>query len=154
ALDRLVAIKVILAGTHAGAEQQRRFQTEAEAVARLRHPNVVQVYDSGVRGGWPYLVLEFVEGGTLAQKVAGNPQPPREAAQAVETLAAAIHHAHRLDLVHRDLKPANVLLTGDGVLKVTDFGMVKRLDSSTTQTGSGTLMGTPAYMAPEQVSGN
>src|SRR5262249_58940234 len=99
---------------HAEAAQQRRFQIEAEAVARLRHPHIVQVYDSGVHDGWPYLVLEFVEGGTLAQKVAGNPQPPREAAQTVETLAAAMHHAHRAGLVHRDLKPANVLLTEDG----------------------------------------
>ncbi len=158
ALDRLVALKVILAGAHADAEQQRRFRAEAEAVARLCHPNFVQVYDSGVGGRWPYLVLEFVEGGTLAQKVAGNPQPPRAAAQIVETLAAAMQHAHRAGLVHRDLKPANVLLTEDGVSKITDFGLVKRLPGelgvSTPggNTQSGALVGTPAYMAPEQVS--
>src|SRR5262249_58021121 len=97
-----------------------RFKAEAEAVGRLRHPNFVQVYDHGLQDGCPYLVLEYVEGGTLAQKAAGVPQPPRQTAQIVETLAAAMHHAHGLGLVHRDLKPANVLLTAAGVPKIAD----------------------------------
>ncbi len=153
ALNRLVALKVVLAGAFAGDEQQRRFRAEAEAIARLRHPNFVQVHDYGVRDGHAYLALEFIEGGTLAQQAAGVPQPPRAAARTVETLAAAMHEAHRAGLVHRDLKPANVLLTADGVLKITDFGLVKRLEGGATQTASGALLGTPTYMAPEQVAG-
>jgi serine/threonine protein kinase/tetratricopeptide (TPR) repeat protein len=160
ALNRVVAIKMILAGAHAGLEQQHRFRTEAEAIARLRHSNFVQVHDYGVCDGHPYLALEFVEGGTLAQKAAGVSMPPRYAAQTVETLASAMHHAHTSGLVHRDLKPANILLTADGVLKITDFGLAKQLasaeeaDGNKGQTASGALLGTPGYMAPEQVAGN
>jgi serine/threonine-protein kinase len=150
ALNRVVALKVILAGGHANPEQRRRFQVEAEAAARLRHPNVVQVHDYGVHDGHAYLALEYVEGGTLAQKTAGNPQPPVEAARVVEVLALAVQQAHAAGLVHRDLKPTNVLLSADGVLKVADFGLVKRLDATSAQTGSGDIMGTPSYMAPEQ----
>src|SRR5437879_1257079 len=157
-LDRLVALKVILDGAHADAEQQRRFAAEAAAVTRIRHPNFVQVYDYDVRGERPYLALEYVEGGTLAQRAAGVPQPPDRAAQTVETLAAAVHHAHLQGVIHRDLKPANVLLTADGVLKIADFGLAKRLPggsgvlASLGQTQSGALVGTPCYMAPEQVA--
>ena len=150
ALNRLVALKMISA--HADPEHQRRLRAEAEVIARLCHPNFVQVYDYALGHSQPYLALEFVEGGTLAQRAAGVPQPPQRAAQIVETLAAAVHHAHRQGLVHRDLKPANVLLTADGVLKITDFGLAKRLDAATAQTASGVLLGTPTYMAPEQVA--
>jgi WD40 repeat protein len=153
ALNRLVALKMILAGGHADAEQQRRFRAEAEAIARLRHANFVQVHDHGHSDGYAYLALELVEGGTLAQKAAGVPQPPAQAAQLVETLAAAMHHAHQLGLVHRDLKPANILFTADGVAKITDFGLAKRLEGATAQTVSGALLGTPSYMAPEQAAG-
>ena len=177
ALNRPVALKMILAGAHAGAEVQRRFRVEAEAVARLRHPNIVQVYDYGVYDGQPYLALELVEGGTLAQKTPGAAWPPHDAAQLVETLAEAMHYAHREGLVHRDLKPANILLhkseirnskserdcgadisdfgfrTSDCTPKVTDFGLVKRLEAGTAHTTSGALLGTPAYMSPEQASG-
>jgi WD40 repeat protein len=153
ALNRVVALKMILAGVHADPEQRRRFQVEAEAAARLRHPNVVQVHDYGVHDGHAYMALEYVEGGTLTQKTAGNPQPPGEAARVVEVLALAVQQAHAAGLVHRDLKPANVLVAPDGVLKVTDFGLVKQLDAASAQTGSGTIVGTPSYMAPEQASG-
>jgi WD40 repeat protein len=153
-LNRLVALKMLLAGDYAGAEQQRRFESEAQAVAQLRHPNFVQVHDYGDLNGNAYLALEFIEGGTLAQKAGGRPLSVPDAAQMVETLAAAMHHAHCQNLVHRDLKPANVLLTTDGVLKITDFGLVKRLDDSTLDTKSGTVVGTASYMAPEQVTGN
>jgi tetratricopeptide (TPR) repeat protein len=152
ALDRLVALKVILAGIHADPEMQRRFRSEAETVARLRHPNFVQVHDYGVHAGCPYLVLEFVDGGTLAQKAAGVPQAFADAARMVETLASAVHHAHQQGLIHRDLKPANVLLTAEGVLKITDLGLAKRLGGGPRLTASGALLGTPTYMAPEQVS--
>ncbi len=158
-LNRVVALKMILAGPHADAEALRRFRAEAEAVARLRHPNIIQVHDHGQSAGHAYLALEYVEGGTLTLKAAGVPQPPEEAARIVETLAAAMQYAHGQGLVHRDLKPANVLVTADGVLKITDFGLAKWLrwaneaanPAGPTQTGA--LLGTPAYMAPEQAGG-
>ena len=151
-LNRVVALKMILAGGHAGPDELARFRGEAEAVARLKHPNVVQVYDVGEAGGLPYFSLEFVEGGSLDRKLAGTPLAPSEAATLVETLARAIAAAHAAGLVHRDLKPANVLLTADGTPKVTDFGLAKRLDAA-GQTASGAVMGTPSYMAPEQAGG-
>jgi WD40 repeat protein len=151
-LNRVVALKMILAGGHAGPDDLARFRGEAEAVARLKHPNVVQVYDVGESGGLPYFSLEYVEGGSLDKKLAGTPLPPSEAAALVETLARAMAAAHAAGLVHRDLKPANILLTPDGTPKVTDFGLVKKLDA-TGQTASGAVMGTPSYMAPEQAGG-
>ncbi|MCI0456623.1 MAG: serine/threonine protein kinase, partial [Gemmataceae bacterium] len=152
-LKRLVALKMILAGAHASAEDLARFAGEAEAVARLRHPNIVQIYEIGKQDGLPYFSLEFVEGGNLAQKLAGTPLPAREAAQLVETLARAIHAAHQQKIVHRDLKPLNILLAADGQPKITDFGLAKRLDVSVGGTQSGAIMGTPCYMAPEQAEG-
>jgi WD40 repeat protein len=152
ALNRLVALKMILAGGHAGPEQLARFRGEAEAVARLKHPNVVQVYDVGEAGGLPYFSLELVEGGSLDQKLAGTPLPPDDAACLVEKLARAMATAHAEGLVHRDLKPANVLLGSDGTPKITDFGLAKKLDVPGV-TASGAVMGTPSYMAPEQAGG-
>jgi serine/threonine-protein kinase len=116
-LDRPVALKMILAGGHAGAEELARFRTEAETIARLQHPNVVQIHEVGESEGHPYFSLELVEGGSLAQKLAGTLLPPRQAAGLVETLARAIQSAHERGVVHRDLKPANVLLTADGTPK-------------------------------------
>jgi formylglycine-generating enzyme required for sulfatase activity len=151
-LNRLVALKMVLAGGHAGPDELARFRGEAEAVARLKHPNVVQVYDVGESGGLPYFSLEYVEGGSLDRKLAGTPLPPNEAAALVETLARALAAAHAAGLVHRDLKPANILLTPDGTPKVTDFGLAKKLDSA-GPTATGAVMGTPSYMAPEQAGG-
>src|SRR5205823_2346131 len=153
ALNRTVALKMILAGTHADAEDRARFQTEAEAVAGLQHPNIVAVHEVGTHAGRPFFSLEYLEGGNLAGQLAGTPQPPRQAAALVETLARAVHYAHQRGIVHRDLKPANILLTREGTAKVTDFGLVKRLDGSAEHTRSGAILGTPSYMAPEQAQG-
>jgi WD40 repeat protein len=154
-LGRLVALKMIRDGILAGPEQAARFQLEAAAVARLRHPNIVQIYEIGEADGRPYLSLELVEGGNLAQRLSGTPLPTAMAAGLTETLARAVHHAHEAGIVHRDLKPANVLLTADGTPKVTDFGVAKHLEAEVflTHTPSGVLLGTPSYMAPEQAWG-
>jgi serine/threonine protein kinase/tetratricopeptide (TPR) repeat protein len=152
-LNRLVALKMVLAGAHAGATQLARFHTEAEAVAHLLHPNIVQIYEVGNHDGLPYFSLEYVDGGSLADKIAGQPQKVKEAAQMIEILALAMAFAHQHGIIHRDLKPANVLMTRDGLPKITDFGLAKRLEDDSSQTKSGTLMGTPNYMAPEQAHG-
>jgi WD40 repeat protein/tRNA A-37 threonylcarbamoyl transferase component Bud32 len=149
-LDRLVALKMILSGAHAGGDERRRFLREAEAVARLQHPNIVQIHEVGEADGHPFFSLEFCPGGSLEKKLNGTPWPGRRAAQLVQTLAAAMQAAHDRHIVHRDLKPANVLLAADGTPKVTDFGLAKKLDASAAQTQSGAVMGTPSYMAPEQ----
>src|SRR5262245_50862096 len=127
-LKRPVALKMILAGAHADPTARARFRTEAEAVARLQHANIVQIYEIGEHDGRPYFALEYVAGGSLAQKVGGTAQAEREAARLVETLARAVHHSHQRGILHRDLKPNNVLLTADGSPKVTDFGLAKLVD--------------------------
>jgi tetratricopeptide (TPR) repeat protein/predicted Ser/Thr protein kinase len=152
-LDRLVALKMIISGDHASTQQSQRFHSEAQAISRLRHSNLVQIYEVGEHEGRPFFSLEFVDGGTLQDKLRRTPQPSRESAQLVETLARAIHSVHEQGIVHRDLKPANVLLMKDGTPKITDFGLAKRLDGGGGQTRTGAVMGTPAYMAPEQASG-
>jgi predicted Ser/Thr protein kinase len=152
-LNRLVALKMIGAGGFAGRDAVERFHKEAEAIARLRHPNIVQVYGVGEQNGLPYFSLEFIEGGTLAQKMAGKPLPAPHAAELVEVLARAVHAAHERGIVHRDLKPGNVLLAADGTPKVTDFGLAKYLDETGALTKSGDVLGTPSYMAPEQAEG-
>jgi WD40 repeat protein len=172
-LNRPVALKMILAGSHAGPKDLARFRQEAEAVARMRHPNIVQIYDIGEASGWPFFALEFVEGGSLVQHLRGDPQPIPSALRLVETLARAIHCAHQQGIVHRDLKPANVLLSFgrdpegsarlDGLPagsrlnecspKVTDFGLAKRLDERPSGPHTAEVVGTPSYMAPEQAAG-
>jgi WD40 repeat protein len=147
-LRRLVALKLLLAT--ASAPARARFRTEAEAVARLYHPNIVQVYAFGEVRGQPFFSMELVEGGTLARLVRNGPLPVRQAAELIATLARAIDYAHTRGVVHRDLKPANVLLAEDGTPRVTDFGLAKLLIGSSEQTATGELLGTPAYMAPEQ----
>jgi eukaryotic-like serine/threonine-protein kinase len=152
-LNRVVALKMALAGEYAGPRERERFRREAEAVAALRHPNVVHVYDVGEAAGRPYFTMEFVDGGSLAQAAAGAPLAARAAAAAVATVAGAVEAAHRAGIVHRDLKPANVLRTADGLLKVSDFGLARRLGSETGLTRPGAAVGTPSYMAPEQARG-
>jgi tetratricopeptide (TPR) repeat protein len=177
-LKRVVALKMILAGSDAGPEQLARFRSEAEAVAALQHPNIVQIYDVGEADGMPYCALEFVNGGSLAQAIRGKVMPPEAAAQLTETLARAIHYSHQRGIIHRDLKPANVLLQSKSEIrnpksekahdlprsdlgfrvsdfepKVTDFGLAKQLENQSGQTRSGAVLGTPSYMAPEQAEG-
>jgi WD40 repeat protein/tRNA A-37 threonylcarbamoyl transferase component Bud32 len=152
ALKRIVALKMVLAAGHEGTAQRARFRTEAEAVARLQHPNIVQIYEVGEHQGLSYFSMEYCPGGSLAAHLNGTPLPPREAAMLVEKLAGAIQAAHDKGVIHRDLKPANVLLAEDGTPKITDFGLAKKLDEA-GQTQTGAVMGTPSYMAPEQAEG-
>jgi tetratricopeptide (TPR) repeat protein len=152
-LKRPVALKMILGGSHASEVELARFRTEAEAVAKLQHPNIVQIYEIGSQNGLPYFSLELVDGSNLAARINGKPLPPTEAAQLLLTLARAMHHSHQKAIVHRDLKPANVLLMADGTPKITDFGLAKQLEGEPGQTKSGAVLGTPSYMAPEQAAG-
>jgi WD40 repeat protein len=170
-LGRVVALKMLLAGAQASAEDSNRFRTEAEAIARLAHPNIVQIHDVGLWGppdGGPtraFFSMEYCGGGTLETRLASGPLPPAEAARLLAVLAGAIHAAHQTGIVHRDLKPANVLFGGEqdqsrtsdfalptDRVRITDFGLAKRLDGI-AQTATGALLGTPAYMAPEQANG-
>ena len=153
-LQRPCALKMILAGHHAGSAASARFLAEAETVAKLRHPNIVQIHSIGDYEGRTYIELEFIEGGSLAQRLDGTPWVPLRAAALIETLARATGEAHRLGIVHRDLKPGNVLLTSDGIPKLADFGLAKSIDSDSDLTKSGAIMGSPSYMAPEQAEGN
>jgi serine/threonine protein kinase len=152
-LERDVALKIIISGAHASGAELARFRAEAEAVARLQHPGIVQVYEVGEQAGCPYLALELVRGGSLAQRLGGTPMPPRAAAQLVLELARAVQHAHEQGVVHRDLKPANVLLTESGIAKIADFGLAKTLATDSGLTESGAILGSPSYMAPEQAEG-
>src|SRR4051794_1639459 len=125
-LGRVVALKMLQAGVDAGPEEMVRFRSEAETLGTLQHAHIVQVHDFGMHQGAPYLVMEFVNGGSLDKKLQGQPQHPRKAAEMIELLARAMHAAHEKGIVHRDLKPANILLTAGGAPKITDFGLAKR----------------------------
>jgi len=150
-LNRIVAIKLAIAGAYAASSERERFQREAEAVAALRHPHVVQIYDVGDSEGRPYYTMEFIAGGSLAEKE--KPTTPREAALLIRTVAGAVRAAHIGGIIHRDLKPANILLEDDATPKVADFGLSRRLDETTSLTLHGAVIGTPSYMAPEQAAG-
>jgi len=156
-LGRTVAVKMI-SGVRLGPTQVARFRAEAEAAARVQHPNLVQIFEVGQVGGRPFFSMEFVDGGSLAQQLAHDRPCPRRAAELILTLAQAIHTAHERGIVHRDLKPSNVMLTAAaasfaGIPKITDFGLAKRLDDDSGHTRTGEVLGTPSYMAPEQAAG-
>jgi tetratricopeptide (TPR) repeat protein len=153
-LHRPVALKALLAGSYALSKERERFEREAEAVAALRHPNIVQIYDIGDVNGQPYFTMELVEGGSLAEAIQGVPRSARQAAALIALLADAIHVAHENGVVHRDLKPGNVLLTEDGTPKVTDFGLAWRLEGRSDLTLNGVQLGTPSYMSPCQARGD
>ena len=150
-LNREVAIKMILAGGHAGADQLARFHAEAKSVAKLQHANIVQVYDVGEQDGLPYFSLEYVDGQPLDKMLDGKPQPAQKAAEMIETLARAMHYAHEHAVVHRDLKPANVLIAKDGTPKIADFGLAKQLDSDSSQPRPARSWGPPATWLPSRV---
>lgn len=152
-LNRIVALKMILAGENASPQDLARFRAEAEAVAQLGHPNIVQIFEIGEQNNCPFLALEYVGGGSLAQHLDGTPVSARQAAGLVLALAQAVHHAHERGIVHRDLKPANVLLLSDGTPKITDFGLAKRTGVNVAHTQTGAILGSPSYMAPEQAEG-
>jgi WD40 repeat protein/serine/threonine protein kinase len=179
-LNRIVALKLLAGGPYAGTKELLRHRYEAEAVAQLQHPNIVQIYEVGEHAGHAYLILEYVPHGSLDKYLGGVPQPARAAAQMIETLAEAVHYAHQRGIVHRDLKPANVLLQELGARrpgsggssqqtwivtppqspltnytpKIADFGLAKILsEAGAALTASGDVIGTPSYMAPEQASG-
>src|SRR5262249_36485662 len=157
-LQRMVALKMLSAGACAGSAERLRFDLEAEAVARLRHPNIVQIYDVETAAGIPYLALEYMEGGNLTDKLAAARLSPRAAASLIEVLARAIHAAHEHGIVHRDLKPANILFTAatDSKLaaaKISASGRAKDIAATGEQTAGVAVLGPPNYMAPEQAAG-
>ncbi len=153
-LNRLCAVKMILAGPHTGTATAARFRAEAEMIAKLQHPDVVQIYHVGEVEGLPFLELEYLPGGSLDKVLGGTPMSPADAARLVRTIALAIAQAHREGIIHRDLKPANILLDAAGNPKVADFGLAKLLDSDGGLTKSRTVVGSPSYMAPEQAEGS
>jgi WD40 repeat protein len=168
-LNRLVALKMILSGGHAGDEERVRFLAEAEVIASIKHPGIVQIHDFGTHEGLPFFALELCEGGSLAGRLNGTPLPPRESAHLVEQLAQAMQAAHEQGIVHRDLKPANVLVSQafhpdsshphpavrreSLICKITDFGLARRVEGGSGLTQTGAIMGTPSYMSPEQAEG-
>jgi len=152
-LGRVVALKLLLLGRHAGAESVERFRREAQAAAALRHPNIVAIHEVGEHEGQHYFSMELVEGRNLAEALRAGPLPPRRAAEVARTIAAAVHYAHGQGVLHRDLKPSNVLLDAFGEVRLTDFGLAKKLDGSSDLTVTGQMVGTPNYLSPEAAAG-
>jgi serine/threonine-protein kinase len=152
-LNREVAVKMILRGQLASKADRERFEAEAQAAAKLDHPGIVPVYEVGELEGRPYFSMKNVRGTTLAQLLAEGPLPPREAARMLARVARAIHFAHMRGVLHRDLKPSNILLDEQGEPHVTDFGLAKQITDAASMTKTGAVLGTPAYMAPEQAAG-
>ncbi|MFZ9822509.1 MAG: protein kinase domain-containing protein, partial [Gemmataceae bacterium] len=152
-LGRMVALKMILGGANVNPEDVARFELEARAVGSMTHPNIVQVYEVGEFNGAPYFSLEFVDGGPLDKKLENSPQPAEWSARMMLQLARGMAYAHSKQIIHRDLKPANVLVSKDGVGKIADFGLAKKMDADDGKTRAGSIMGTPSYMPPEQAGG-
>jgi predicted Ser/Thr protein kinase len=152
-LNRTVALKMILSGEFASADAVQRFRVEAEAAASLDHPNIVPIYQIGEENGQHFFSMKLVEGEILSRRIRENPLSPRESARLVATVARAIHYGHQRGILHRDLKPSNILVTPDATPYVVDFGLAKRVDAEEALTKTGDIMGTPSYMAPEQMEG-
>ena len=152
-LNRIVALKMILAGQLAGEEDVKRFHAEAEAAANLDHPGIVPIFEVGEHEGQHYFSMGYVEGSSLSAKVSDGPLPPKEAAEYTCKVAEAVAYAHGQGVIHRDLKPANVLLDREDQPRVTDFGLAKRVEGESDLTATGQILGTPGYMPPEQASG-
>ncbi|MGL4555319.1 MAG: protein kinase domain-containing protein, partial [Gemmataceae bacterium] len=153
-LNRTVALKMLLAGGHAGGDERRRFLNEASALARLTHPNIVPVFEVGEHAGLPFFSMEFVTGEPLSARMARGPAPsPRDAAKLAEDIARAVQHAHAQGVIHRDLKPANILLDAGGAPHVSDFGIARLVEQDDRMTRPGQVLGTPAYLAPELLGG-
>ncbi len=152
-LQRNVALKMILRGEHATAENLGRFHREAQSAAGLSHRNIVPVYDVGEHEGQPYFCMKYIEGSTLSRVIARGPLPSGKAARLTAAMAQAVHQAHEQGLLHRDLKPSNVLIDSEKEPVVTDFGLAKRVEGGASLTGTGAIVGTPSYMAPEQAQG-
>lgn len=152
-VDRIVALKVLLGAAFAGDDARQRLRTEAAAAARLRHPNIVAIYEAGDLDGQPFFSMEFVEGQTLGEALRDGPIPSLRAARYAEIIARAVHHAHTQGVIHRDLKPSNILIDAQDEPRITDFGLAKFADTDVRGTVSGTVLGSPAYMSPEQALG-
>src|SRR5439155_17257458 len=151
-LERIVAVKMILAERFASQQIVRRFQTEFTASPLLRHPNIVAIHDVCIHDGQHYFSMDYVEGQNLSQLVGNRPLPPAKAARYVRLTAEAIHYAHGQGILHRDLKPSNVLVDASGQPRITDFGLAKRLDGDASITVTGQMLGSPNFMPPEQAS--
>src|SRR5262245_13568594 len=153
-LNRTVALKIMVSGQWATDAHLKRFRREAEAAAKLNHPQLVPIYEVGERDGRCYFSMRFVEGGQLDDVVSRGPMPVREAAQLIAKIARTVHYAHEHGILHRDIKPGNILLDGNGEPHLTDFGLARLVERGSTVTGTLEVMGTPSYMAPEQAVGN
>jgi eukaryotic-like serine/threonine-protein kinase len=153
-LDRTVALKLILSGTHAKEDELIRFLAEAETAALLQHQGIAQIYGIDQVNGLPYFAMEFVDGGSLAEWIRRGRLAMTDAVHIASLLVEAVGYAHKSGVVHRDLKPANILMTSDGIPKITDFGLAKRLETGVGVTQTGNILGTPSYMSPEQARGD
>ncbi|MCC7421644.1 MAG: serine/threonine protein kinase [Planctomycetaceae bacterium] len=152
-LNRIVALKMTLAGRFASEAEQARFRAEAEAAGRLDHSHIVPIYEVGQQDGQPFFSMGYVEGHSLKELLAEGPLPPRRSGELIKLIAEAVHYAHSMGVIHRDLKPGNVLVDGNGAPRVTDFGLAKRTDRDSGMTVTGEILGTPGFMPPEQAAG-